>query len=526
MVARWLGSLALAALLLPGTARGVTPESPEVRKVIDRGLSYLESAPSDRRLGGKCVVALALLKADRGKQHPKVIEAIDACKAAAEREPDAISEDIYSTGLAVILLVAADAYEYRPQIETFLKSLELRQKPHGGWGYKNRETGDTSMTQYAVLSSWEARQSGIRMPIESIQKVANWLLRTQDPSGVWGYQGIDPGNFTPVEQKETRISMGAAGLGSALICADLLGLIQLETAQDDGLPTALKLVRKPQDKRADDAMVDPGRMQAAVDKAERWLHVNFEVAPSSWRHYYLYALERAMSFHELSQGKTRKEAPWYNAGFAHLAETQRDDGSWKSSGSGEVVDTGFAVLFLLRSTRKSIEKYHDLGDGMLVGGRGLPSNLVDVKLRRGRIVDSQFGAKAEDLVQILSNPEHPDFDYLAENPEMLALSEAADERRGQIGRLERLARGGEPEARRAAVEALGRSDDLDVVPTLIYALSDGDWRVVRAARNALRLVSRDFDGFGLPERPDAQQLQSASEQWKSWYRTIRPDAID
>ena len=87
-----------------------------------------------------------------------------------------------------------------------------------------RETGDTSMTQYGVLSSWEATQAGFTVPIESIEGVATWLLRTQDPSGGFGYQGNVGNGGGLVQQSDVKLSMTAAGLGSLCICASLLGL--------------------------------------------------------------------------------------------------------------------------------------------------------------------------------------------------------------------------------------------------------------------------------------------------------------
>ena len=59
--------------------------------------------------------------------------------------------------------------------------------------------------------------------------MANWLLKTQDPSGGFGYQGnIAPNAGALVAQSEIRPSMTAAGSGSLYICANLLGLIDKE----------------------------------------------------------------------------------------------------------------------------------------------------------------------------------------------------------------------------------------------------------------------------------------------------------
>ena len=78
--------------------------------------------------------------------------------------------------------------------------------------------------------------------------------------------------------------------------------------------------------------------------------------------------------------------------------------------------------------------------------------------------------------------------------------------------------------RRLAVRALGRTGNLDYVPTLIYALTDPDRDVVLEARGALQFVSRRFDGFGPPDDYTDQQRYDAAENWKAWYRSLRPGA--
>jgi hypothetical protein len=47
---------------------------------------------------------------------------------------------------------------------------------------------------------------------------------------------------------------------------------------------------------------------------------------------------------------------------------------------------------------------------------------------------------------------------------------------------------------------------------------------VREARDALRSVSRNFEGFGPPDNFDDGQRDTAVQRWKNWYHTVRPDA--
>ena len=86
-------------------------------------------------------------------------------------------------------------------------------------------------------------------------------------------------------------------------------------------------------------------------------------------------------------------------------------------------------------------------------------------------------------------------------------------------------RTGSYQARIVAARTLGRQGELDNVPILIYALSDGDPRVVKEAQAGLRLTSRKFDGIELPDNPKPADIDALVAQWKTWYKSIRPDAV-
>src|SRR5688500_13052036 len=59
---------------------GVTPESPEVKRVVERALGFLEKN-QDERFGAVCLSGLVFLKAGK-PDHARVKEAIAACKKA------------------------------------------------------------------------------------------------------------------------------------------------------------------------------------------------------------------------------------------------------------------------------------------------------------------------------------------------------------------------------------------------------------------------------------------------------------
>jgi hypothetical protein len=246
---------------------------------------------------------------------------------------------------------------------------------------------------------------------------------------------------------------------------------------------------------------------------------NYVVASPDYALYYLYATERYQSFYELLTGNSEAEPQWYNNGYEYLVKTQLKEGGWDDD-CGRTVDTAFAVLFLLRSTQQSIQA--SLGEGTLVGGRGLPANVAAATLRGNKVIANQMQTKVGEMLAMVDDADQSRLDELARDPRGLVVGEidAASARR-----LEQLVRGGEPAVRLLAVRALGRSGNLDYVPTLIYALTDPDRDVALGARDALQFVSRRFDGFGPPDGFTERERFDAVEAWKNWYQSLRPDAL-
>lgn len=512
-----------------------TPDSPEVKKMVARGVDYLNSA-TERRFGGDCLVGLALFKAGQPASHAKIIDAVQNCRLRVSKAPEEVEDSIYAIGIAIIFLCELDPQKYKHEITRLVDLLLARQKSMGAWGYPpgNAEfrTGDTSMTQYAVLGAWATQRTGtLEFPVDSLVQVCNWLLRTQDPSGAWGYQGVDPGegNYNRTEQKEVRHSLAAAGLSSLYICADLLGFthaVEVEEV-DPSLPKALKAVKE---KRPPNAPGSPRTdavagvlIRKGMKDGDNWFANNYRINPKEWPHYYMYAYERYQSFRELASGRLRRESRWYNDGVQFLRETQNNDGSWYSD-AGRAVDTSFAMLFLLRSTQRSIKKaMGELGVGVLIGGRGLPQDVSEVKLEDGKIVRSPLRASADELFEILEMA--GDVDAVdAVIPTEIILTENLAERAVQLRKLRRLATHEDFAIRATSVKTLATTRDFNNIPALIYALTDPDVRIVVQARDGLRFISRKFAGFGLSDRPDGQEKRQAAQQWKDWFRSIRPDA--
>lgn len=511
----------------------LSPDSPVVRQAVERGLAFLEkpdSHYSGMQIGAWALNGLAMIKAHRPANHPVILE---AAREISQRIPqsgqpqdfDIGTWDIYSTGLSLIFLCTYDPQNYRREIQAIMDYLLYRQKPHGGWGYPpghtHAATGDTSQTQYAVLGLWEAIQAGFSVPSEPLNRVALWLLRTQDPSGGYGYQGqVAPGPQL-IPQNSVRIGMAVAGVGSAYVLASLLDRQRI-TAPETDLPPALQRIDNARASGRLRLSIDPVALRACLQRGNAYIHNNFKIPSGMYNYYYLYTLERYFTFRELVDGPGSTIPGWYEAGADFILKTQNSDGSWNHQ-CGPVPDTAFAILFLVRSTKQSIERVRDFGPGVLVGARGLPKETDNAIVKNGQVVALPLRTTPEDLIAILNSGEKSQVLGVIEALESLPPQQVRLLVSDREEQLRRLAASDRPEAKIAALTALGRSGDLRNAPVLIFALNDPNPEVVLAADRALRRLSRRFEG-GLRPNFSETERQAAVEKWKAWYRQIDPTA--
>ncbi|MCO6455649.1 MAG: hypothetical protein J5I93_10180 [Pirellulaceae bacterium] len=527
----WIGlSLSLGPA---GGAIAYTPHSPEVKAAVEKAIKYLEQPVEGEAslVGGKALLAMAIYKASAkygapNPSHPKVVAGVQAIRDGLTGKANWDESGNYSTGIAVMFLCDLDADLYRPEIEALLQRMLSHQRSDGGWGYHGRNTGDTSQTQYSVLAMWAAYYHGIPIPDQAAAAVCNWLIRTQTPGGLWAYQGQDPGHYNRINQPD-RItpSMVVAGVGSVYMSADLLGFVQRQKEEDDSKAKALvKVEDKDSDQRKPSEMVNRGHLDRSLADGDRGFAASYNIRTDHWQMYYLYGLERYMSFRELARGGVQKEPGWYNDGVSLLLSSQQAAGNWRDAKGQDAINTAFAVLFLLRSTQDAIQKTIK-GEGLLVGGYSLPKDVSNLSQGKdGKVIVPQAVVDLDNLMRELESAEGANLDGLLDSKLELNVDLDSPTRKAQLAKLRSMVAGENYQARRVAVRTLARSGQLDVVPALIFALSDPDARVVREARDGLRFLSRRFDGFGLMDEPSEEQKRQAQEAWTQWYLSIRPDA--
>lgn len=526
----WLLCLVLlSATLAPRPAEALLPNSPRVQKLLQAGLDSLEkvqpSTEEERMLGGKCVTALALYKGGR-KSSPRVAEAIAACRSEIG---NVAKLDIYSHGLAVITLAEIAPKREKGLLQQYLNTLSRKQKSVGGWGYANSGSGDTSQTQYVALGFWQAHRAGIRVDEQAARGLIQWLIGTQDPSGAWGYQGKMSTTTKLEKQNQITPTMVAAAGASLMIGADLhgllsegsLGMLSDLSSGGNALPSA---VRPVMEGVAENIRPLPAeginwpKVNNALTAGEKWMETDPVTPGKRWSCYYLYAIERYHSFRDARAGELDLEPTWYEKGVSYLESNQKEAGVWES-GCGKLVDTGFACLFLLRSTQKALTG--GIGEGAMVGGRGLPKNLAGARLRRGQVVVDMDAVGVGDFLAMIDKGESDRLDALAADPLALIVGDLSE---ADTERLEQSLRTGTPGQRLVATRALAKTDSLDRVPALLFAMTDPDRRVTLAARDALRRLARRPKGYEMPDEYTEDQRYFTIEQWKRWFLTLRPEA--
>lgn len=187
------------------------------------------------------------------------------------------------------------------------------------------------------------------------------------------------------------------------------------------------------------------------------------------------------------------------------------------------MDTAFAVLFLLRGSKTTVQRIADR-DGNLTGNGPLPDDLTDLAQdRNGKIVSTKNVPVIEDILSRLESEDTPLSEFLNGVPDQLQLAVNPAQRAQQIARLRRMAVSGPFQARFTAVKTLGRIRDLDNAPQLIFAITDPDTRISRAAIDGLRFLSRKIDGPPIEDDATEQQKKAVAATWKAWYLSIRPD---
>ncbi|MBI1345779.1 hypothetical protein GC163_05775 [bacterium] len=538
--------------------------SVELQQKIDqslaRGVAWLKQRPFRHGTGEGSLVGYALLKAKVQPDAPDIIRHRDSILRRIQDGyytdmPGVVSIINYEAGCDAMFLESLDAPSYQEQLTKLRDFLISRQLEAGGWYYPAvpvGATGDTSITQYAILGLWAIHRAGIDVPRDVWARCAKYLSTTQRGEGGFSYH---PHEIQNADHSRSTASMTAAGYGTALITQLLLfgpdaapqesanALPRKRFGVLEQLPDKEEEAKKIAARQAADKVsVSRETFKKMLPSAEAAVSRFFEDGLRGPHPiYFLYGCERAGA---ISGHKEFGAVNWYETGVDFLLKRQAADGSWDISGNYSAeVDTSFAILFLSRATKTLVPrpKKRLVAGGLLVGGRGLPDELDTVSVSGGELKPHVPKGDVDQLLAALEQPSEVNLPEVAQALIESVSLEKPDELIGNLPRLQQLVRHPDAEVRQVAVWALSRSGDIRQVPLLIATLDDPDLYVAWEASMGLCVVSRlplgvtrAGDAEPLPiappgvqdDNPDPAQgagwRTKQKAAWDAWYQRVRP----
>ena len=307
--------------------------TPELDAAIAKGIKFLASQQdADGAFGdgryGKNVAVAALsgiaLMADgnlpgRGVYGEKVAKCVDYilanCSESGLIAGDSANGPMYGHGFATLFLGevygmtagGTDTTQGAKVHEALVKAIRLieqTQNEQGGWRYNPIPyDADISVTICQIMALRSARNAGIEVSKQTIDRAVDYVRRCQNPDGGFKYQ---------LEQGASGWPRSAAGVAS---------LYYAGIYQDQAIDKGVAYLQK-------EAM--PG--QLAASKAHYF-----------YGHYY------AVQAMYLAGGDAW--AKWWPAIRQELIASQQDNGSWEDRSVGECYGTAMALIILQMPNR-------------------------------------------------------------------------------------------------------------------------------------------------------------------------------
>jgi len=519
-------------------------KDPRVEAAVKKAAAFLRATAGHSNTGELALMVHALAKTR--SRFPEIIADDDPvlremAESLASRCRDGFQptlrggQDNYEAACAAMALAACEPGRYSDELKVVAKYLLGKQQLNGAWNYDGRPGGDSSMTQFALLGLWEASNAGGGpIPKEVWDRAAIWLTTRQCADGGFTYHPTEPG--PGVEQPAATHTMTVGSLGGLYLCRDLL------RSRPRSTQGVLRPVGDDEQVEKYTPQVRPEAITNAIDLATLWVKRNLtfnkargegDAGGGRWFYYYLYGFERFATLADFTQINDRN---WYAEAAAVLLPRQQQNGSW-TGGHDEVVDTCFATLCLVRSTRTSRDKARNqaLRGGTLIFPGNLDEILRDgarvrvkpVRGPNGNIIDIivKHDAAAEDGWELLVNPNELKpglFKGPIVNP-----GNAASPDKLQLLRLalQKGVKSKDTLTIKTALRGLAFTGDYQVVPLLIDAMYYEDSPDVQlTARKSLCLISRKPTGFGYSDNSSAEEWQAEIDKWQAWYRTVRPES--
>ncbi|QDT27752.1 Pectic acid lyase [Gimesia panareensis] len=299
--------------------------TPQTQAAIEGGLKWLASRQvadggfgsrgSYARNVGVCALAGTAFLAHRGMIGPyrrAIQECIRYLLGRAQENGFIVEAEVrthatlYGHGYATMFLGQVFGESYDPRVRDALKAatqlvLNL-QDGQGGWCYtSDPQDADVSITTCQMLALFSARQAGIGVPREAIERSVEFLKRAQNEDGGFRYRLDDP--------PESLFPRSAAAV-VALTCAGL--------GQDPAVQRGREYLQQP--------------------------HPPLELSPGQLAEYHFYG--RFYATHAAWQSGKPEWDRWYPMVRDELLSQQTTGGAWHDANIGDEYATAMALLVL------------------------------------------------------------------------------------------------------------------------------------------------------------------------------------
>jgi hypothetical protein len=201
---------------------------------------------------------------------------------------------MYGHGFATLFLAECYGMDRRPEVrEKLTKAVQLivnTQNNEGGWRYEPRRSdADISVTACEIMALRAARNAGLHVPKETVDRCTSYVKRSQNPDGGFMYM----------------LPSGGSAFGRS--AAGVVALYSTGIYEGPEIDKGLAYLKQFQP-------------QPGVVRRE---------AHDSYRQYYFYSHYYAVQAMWLAGGD--RWIAWYPAIRDELIERQQRDGSWESS---------------------------------------------------------------------------------------------------------------------------------------------------------------------------------------------------
>jgi hypothetical protein len=209
--------------------------APAAERSIERGLKWLAAAQhedggfgSGPLQGNVAVCSLAGMAMMAGGSTPgrgpygnQVNRCVDYLLANAQpggfiAGPDASRGPMYGHGFSVMFLAECYGMSRRPELrETLAKAVKIIvncQNKQGGWRYQPvRDDADISVTVCQIMALRAARNAGLFVPNETIDRAIDYVKRSQNADGGFMYR-IQGGESAPPRSAAAVAALYSAGV--------------------------------------------------------------------------------------------------------------------------------------------------------------------------------------------------------------------------------------------------------------------------------------------------------------------------